>query len=109
PPDQLDSVTEYLIESFPEKPKPGGVTIAGPIEVSIRMWPVPTPGSRPHDPLATTDGAIWYTGQMHNVLGGSIRRPVSSKSSRSRRRIPGRMASSKIGAAISGTPGTPRG
>src|SRR5712691_6729604 len=69
PPDQLDSVTEYLIQSFPEKPKPPGVAIAGPVEVSIRMWTVPTPGSRPHDPLATADGAIWYTGQMHNVLG----------------------------------------
>jgi len=30
---------------------------------------VPTPGSRPHDPPATADGSIWYTGQMNNVLG----------------------------------------
>jgi hypothetical protein len=32
-------------------------------------WVLPTPGSRPHDPLATLDGSIWYTGQMANVLG----------------------------------------
>src|SRR6266700_5522558 len=69
PPDQVEAVTEYLIQSFPEKPKPPGVTIPGPVEVSIKIWPVPTPGSRPHDPLATADGAIWYTGQLANVLG----------------------------------------
>jgi virginiamycin B lyase len=27
------------------------------------------PGSRPHDPLATDDGAIWYAGQFANLLG----------------------------------------
>src|SRR5512133_4066719 len=32
-------------------------------------WQVPTPGSRPHDPLATRDGAIWYTGQLSGKLG----------------------------------------
>ena len=30
---------------------------------------MPTPGSRPHDPLATRDGAIWWTGQLANTLG----------------------------------------
>ena len=35
----------------------------------MKMWPVPTPGARPHDPLATADGALWYTGQMNNMLG----------------------------------------
>ena len=33
------------------------------------MWPLPTPGPRPHDPLATSDGALWYSGQMINALG----------------------------------------
>ena len=37
--------------------------------VTIREWDVPTPKSRPHDPLAASDGTIWYTGQMVNVLG----------------------------------------
>src|SRR5713101_7375002 len=37
--------------------------------ISIKEWVVPTPGSRPHDPLATPDNAIWYTGQFANVLG----------------------------------------
>ncbi|MBI4502337.1 MAG: cytochrome C, partial [Gemmatimonadetes bacterium] len=41
----------------------------GGVQVTIREWEVPTPGSRPHDPLGTADGAIWYTGQMANKLG----------------------------------------
>ena len=43
--------------------------IPGPVEASIKEWPVPTPGSRPHDPMAAKDGSIWYTGQLANVLG----------------------------------------
>jgi virginiamycin B lyase len=69
PPDQLPTMTEYLIEKFPEKAKPAGVVIPGPAKVSIKEWKVPTPGSRPHDPLAARDGSLWYTGQMANVLG----------------------------------------
>jgi virginiamycin B lyase len=39
------------------------------VQVSFREWEVLTPGARPHDPLATPDGALWYTGQMANILG----------------------------------------
>ena len=69
PADQAATMTEYLTKNFPEKDKPVGVVIPGPTKVSIKEWQVPTPGSRPHDPLATRDGALWYTGQMNNVLG----------------------------------------
>ena len=69
PPDQLATMTAYLAKHFPEKPKPVGMVIPGPAKVSIKEWQVPTPGSRPHDPLAATDGSLWYTGQMTNVLG----------------------------------------
>src|SRR5947199_164980 len=69
PPDQLAVMTDYLTKYFPEKSKPAGVATPGPAKVAIKVWPVPTPGSRPHDPLATKDGAIWYSGQMANVLG----------------------------------------
>lgn len=68
-PDQLATLTKYLTENFPEKPKPAGVLIPGPIQATIKTWQVPTPGSRPHDPLATADGTLWYSGQMANVLG----------------------------------------
>ena len=69
PKDQVAPITEYLIKNFPEKTKPAGAVIAGPVKVSMEIWPVPTPGSRPHDPLAAGDGSFWYTGQMANVLG----------------------------------------
>jgi len=69
PADQVATITEYLTKNFPEKGKPAGVVVPGPTTVSIKAWQVPTPGSRPHDPLATRDGSLWYTGQMANVLG----------------------------------------
>jgi virginiamycin B lyase len=69
PKDQVTEVTQYLAKNFPERPMPPAVVIPGNAQVTIKEWIVPTPGSRPHDPLATTDGAIWYTGQFANVLG----------------------------------------
>jgi len=69
PRDQIVPITEYLIKNFPEKAKPAGAVVPGPVKVSMKEWPVPTPGSRPHDPLAARDGSLWYTGQMANVLG----------------------------------------
>ncbi len=66
---QLDTITNYLIKSFPEKARPAAVLVPGPAEVAIRQWPVATPGSRPHDPLAARDGSVWYTGQLSNMLG----------------------------------------
>lgn len=68
-PDQVTMVTDYLAKNFPERPKPPAVIIPGGTAVSIKEWTVPTPGSRPHDPLAAPDGSIWYSGQMANVLG----------------------------------------
>ena len=67
--DQVTTMTEYLSKNFPEKAKPAGAVIPGSVKVSMKTWQVATPGSRPHDPLATRDGSLWYTGQMANVLG----------------------------------------
>jgi virginiamycin B lyase len=64
-----DTLTAYLIDSFPEPTRPPAVVIGGVVEAGIKMFAVPTPGSRPHDPLAARDGSIWYTGQMTNRLG----------------------------------------
>jgi virginiamycin B lyase len=69
PPDQVGVVTEYLARNFPEKPKPAPSLVGGGAEIALREWAVPTPGSRPHDPLAYPDGSIWYTGHMANLLG----------------------------------------
>src|SRR6267154_3119824 len=69
PADQMEPLREYLTNSFPEKGKPAGAVIPGPAEISFKEWQAPTPGSRPHDPLAASDGSLWYTGQLANVLG----------------------------------------
>jgi virginiamycin B lyase len=69
PADQRATISNYLATNFPEKPRPAAVIIPGDVKVSIKEWIVPSLGSRPHDPLATPDGAIWWTGQWANVLG----------------------------------------
>ena len=69
PKDQGDVIVDYLARNFPEQPKPKPVLVPGPVTVSFKEWNLPTLGSRPHDPLATIDGAIWYTGMFANVLG----------------------------------------
>jgi virginiamycin B lyase len=69
PKQEWPTVTDYLIKAFPQKPKPAAALIAGPVQATIKEWPVATPGSRPHDPMAARDGAIWYSGQLANVLG----------------------------------------
>ncbi|MGP0060577.1 MAG: hypothetical protein ACLPID_14930 [Beijerinckiaceae bacterium] len=69
PAEKVSVVADYLAKNFPQKTQPKAVLILGAVTAEIREWSVPTPGSRPHDPLATPDGALWYTGQMANVLG----------------------------------------
>src|SRR5262245_40904686 len=60
PKDQSATLSAYLAKNFPEKPRPRAVLIPGSATVSIKEWVVPSLGSRPHDPLSTPDGAIWW-------------------------------------------------
>ena len=69
PDEQFQTLALYLAKNFPEKSAPPGAMRSGPVQVSFKEWVLPTPGSRPHDPLASLDGTIWYTGQMANALG----------------------------------------
>ena len=69
PKGQVPMVTEYLAKNFPEVGAAKAVIVPGPMKVSFKEWTAPTLGSRPHDPLATHDGYIWYTGQYANTLG----------------------------------------
>ncbi len=39
------------------------------MKVTIKEWVLPTPGSRPHDPLAAPDGTMWFTGHMGSYIG----------------------------------------
>jgi virginiamycin B lyase len=68
-PQQADQLTAYLVKNFPEKPIPALKKVDGPVKVSIKEWELPTPGSRPHDPLAAPDGTMWYTGHMGSLIG----------------------------------------
>ena len=63
------AMQDYLIQNFPERTRPAAVIIDGPVKVNIRLWDVPTQGSRPHDPMAAKDGSIWWSGQLANKLG----------------------------------------
>lgn len=69
PQGQFDQVVDYLARNFPEKAVPPAVIVPGPVQISFKEWEVPTPGSRPHDPMYAPDGTVWYSGQMANVLG----------------------------------------
>jgi virginiamycin B lyase len=69
PKEKVPELLDYLIKSFPERPRPAAKIVEGPVQATIKQFPVLTVGSRPHDPLATRDGAIWYTGQLTNKLG----------------------------------------
>jgi len=69
PKNQVAAVTDYLAKGFPEGNVPKAVIVPGPVKITFKEWTVPTIGSRPHDPLATRDGYLWYTGQYANVLG----------------------------------------
>ena len=69
PAEEWPAMTEYLIKSFPERARPVAAILPGPAKVNIKMWDVPTLGSRPHDPRAAKDGSIWWTGQLVNKLG----------------------------------------
>jgi virginiamycin B lyase len=66
---ETNTLADYLGKNFPESAGLPPVVIDGPVSVSIQEWLLPTLGSRPHDPLYTPDGAIWWTGQWANVLG----------------------------------------
>jgi len=69
PKPQADTIAGYLGKHFPPKPAPEAVVVAGPATVSFKEWLVPTLGSRPHDPLASADGSIWWSGQFADRLG----------------------------------------
>jgi len=66
---EIGPMTAYLTKTYPVKGRPAAVIVKGPLKVSMKAWQARTPGSRPHDPMAASDGSLWYTGQMANALG----------------------------------------
>jgi virginiamycin B lyase len=69
PADTQDQVSTYLGEHFSSKTRPPTVLVPGMFKVDFKEWIAPSLGSRPHDPLAASDGSIWWTGMWANVLG----------------------------------------
>jgi virginiamycin B lyase len=67
--DQAKTLVDYLAKNWPPKTAPAAPVVSGNTLVDIQEWEVPTPNSMPHDPLAASDGSIWYTGMSANVLG----------------------------------------
>ena len=68
-PAEVPILIAYLAGGFPPKQQAAANVVAGDVRLSFKEWAVATPGAFPHDPLATADGAIWYTGQHASVLG----------------------------------------
>lgn len=66
---QEKAIAEYFIANYKGLERPKANIVAGPANVKFKVWATPTPGSRPHDPLATPDGMIWWSGQFANRLG----------------------------------------
>ena len=60
---------DYLAKNFPPSGRTAAKIVPGTAKVNIREWMVPTLGSRPHDPLASANGDIWWTGQFASRLG----------------------------------------
>src|SRR6266511_5041010 len=79
PKEEVEHLVQYLAKNFPERRLPDAVVVPGSAKITIKEWLVPTPGSRPHDPLATGDGAIWYTGQFATTLGRLIPKPGKNR------------------------------
>jgi virginiamycin B lyase len=66
---QAQTLVDYLAKNWPPKTASAAPIVSGNTFLDIQEWEVPTPDSRPHDPLAASDGSIWYTGMNANVLG----------------------------------------
>jgi virginiamycin B lyase len=69
PPADRTIITNYLATHFPEKARPAPVVMPGKVSITIKEWVVPSLGSRPHDPISTPDGRLWWTGQWADALG----------------------------------------
>src|SRR5215510_5783671 len=67
-PEQIPQVKAYLAK-IPAETEPKLKVLPGPAKVTIKEWDVPTPGSRPHDPLSMPDGSLWYTAHRSSILG----------------------------------------
>ena len=67
--ERIPVVIDYLASNFKGEGRPVGEVIPGSVNATVKEWPIPTPGSRPHDAYFAPDGYVWYTGNMVNLIG----------------------------------------
>src|SRR5678816_75972 len=44
-------------------------TAGRPVALTVVEYPIPRPGSFPHDPAVGADGIVWYTDQTNSFIG----------------------------------------
>ena len=85
---QLDTMSQYLADHFPERPELRPTLVAGDASIEIKEWMVPTLGQRSRDPIEAPDGSIWWTGMWASLAGrldpetgkmGEFRLPPASR------------------------------
>ncbi len=67
-PEEKAQLKKFLAK-IPAHKEPVLKMVSGPAKVEVKEWDLPTAGTRPHDPLAMTDGTMWYTGHRSSLLG----------------------------------------
>ena len=68
-PDVQADIVSYLATQYPPNSNRQSTLIPGEVEVAFEEWQVPTLGQRSRDPVEAPDGAIWWVGQMGNLMG----------------------------------------
>lgn len=68
-PEQTDQIVRYLAANYPPNTDRAATPAAVTLDLDFEEWVVPTLGQRSRDPVEAPDGAIWWVGQMGNVIG----------------------------------------
>ena len=68
-PDVKADIIAYLAEHYPPNTNRQSTLVPGDVAVTFEEWVVPTLGQRSRDPVEAPDGAIWWVGQMGNIMG----------------------------------------
>jgi virginiamycin B lyase len=66
--DEYKTVVDYLVAINPMRERAPAKLIAGSAKVTMREWPVATPGAMPRDAAIAADGTVWFTGQFGGIL-----------------------------------------